>query len=124
MPSTTPEADDRLDTWEGQPVALCTTEPGDDGSIVEVAGAGYYRQLLALGLAHDAAGGGRQKKTIAPLVYGPAGGQWSGPVTHLAIMSASSGGYARRWLALPIPIPAISFGTITIDANALTIRET
>lgn len=91
--------------------ALLTADAGETGTLTEVTGAGYGRVAVTASLANFAGtqgagttvastGTGGATSNNGAITFGAPTANWSGPITHLAVMDAASGGNAWIFAAL------------------------
>ena len=110
-------------------VALFTANPTDAGSGAEVTGGAYARvEVPCLDANWNAPtddGSGNQIVTNAAAITFPTpSGNWTGPITHFATMSASTGGTVRHYGALATS-RTVNNGDVapSFAAGALTLGE-
>lgn len=99
----------RPTTWY---LALFTAAPGEAGGGTEVTGSGYARQAVNLGTDG--------KANTAQITF-VATGNWPNPVTHLAIMDASSAGNMLWYAPLASSRTIDNGDQITWAIGALTL---
>lgn len=110
-------------------VALFTADPAEDGSGAEVTGGGYARVQVACADASwsapaDDGSGNMQITNAAAVTFPTPSGNWTGPITHFAMMSASTGGVVRHKGALGTPRTVNNGDTApTFAIGDLVIKE-
>ena len=98
-------------------LALFTTDPGETGGGVEVAGGGYARQAIPNDTTNWPAAAGSSKSNAVAKSFPAATANW-GTVTHVALMTALTAG-SMVCRATISPTPVNSGETATFPAGTL-----
>jgi len=110
-------------------IALFTADPTDAGSGAEVTGGGYARVAVAVADAQwsapaDDGSGNMQITNTNAVTFPTPSGNWTGPISHFGVMSASTAGSLRYSGALGTP-RTVNNGdqAPSFAAGALVVKE-
>jgi hypothetical protein len=105
-------------------VALFTVDPTDSTGGTEVTGTAYAR-VDSKGKWGTPTAGSPSSVTnsVGAITFPTAGGNWTGPITSFALMTASSGGSMLSWGTLTTAKTVNSGDTASFGASTLTLTE-
>ena len=102
-------------------LALFTADPGEAGSLAsEVSGGSYARVALGTLTTFWAAASGGSISNANVVDWVKATANW-GTITHVGLMTASSGGAMVKRAALPAGVPINTNDIFRLEAGALAI---
>lgn len=107
-------------------IALCTAAPSDTSTgstLTETSGTGYARLQVGRGNGiWDAPGTNGTTQNTAAISFPAAGGNWSGPITHIALVDAATNGNVLFYGALSTGKTITSGDVFQFDIGQLAIQ--